>query len=301
MFTFICQSPRAEHGFIMNIMRMYHYLCRSAQNHKSSQALKRKTWETRLTVHPVCLYLCVFPYFCPRYGVSQQWYDHYLQWNQSDYPGVKNLRFAPNQVWTPDILLYNRYVVHKHQASIICCHWTPNYPVIVLLLPVPTISLMPPLSPMCWSTPAASASICLQVCVCVFLKRTQNPFLKAHQHPQSLHASKYSSAAAKQMLSSSTSTVLGWLLTSAAISLENISPFFSPCFERNIYQLVQNGRAMVSVWYPALRTEVRLLVFWRLVAGHPGEGGGRLGIHAQRRVGPAGWDRWSRPWMKTRV
>ncbi|XP_071369027.1 neuronal acetylcholine receptor subunit alpha-7-like [Centroberyx affinis] len=36
-----------------------------------------------------------------------QWYDHYLQWNQSEYPGVKNLRFTPDQVWTPDILLYN--------------------------------------------------------------------------------------------------------------------------------------------------------------------------------------------------
>ncbi|XP_024122715.1 neuronal acetylcholine receptor subunit alpha-7 isoform X2 [Oryzias melastigma] len=37
----------------------------------------------------------------------QMWYDHYLQWNQSEYPGVKNLRFSPDQVWTPDILLYN--------------------------------------------------------------------------------------------------------------------------------------------------------------------------------------------------
>ncbi|XP_051812785.1 neuronal acetylcholine receptor subunit alpha-7-like isoform X2 [Acanthochromis polyacanthus] len=37
----------------------------------------------------------------------QMWYDHYLQWNQSEYPGVKNLRFTPDQVWTPDILLYN--------------------------------------------------------------------------------------------------------------------------------------------------------------------------------------------------
>uniref|UniRef100_A0A3Q3VRB6 Uncharacterized protein n=1 Tax=Mola mola TaxID=94237 RepID=A0A3Q3VRB6_MOLML len=39
--------------------------------------------------------------------LQMQWYDHYLQWNQSEYPGVKNLRFAPSQVWTPDILLYN--------------------------------------------------------------------------------------------------------------------------------------------------------------------------------------------------
>ncbi|XP_037532853.1 neuronal acetylcholine receptor subunit alpha-7-like [Nematolebias whitei] len=39
--------------------------------------------------------------------LQMQWHDHYLQWNQSEYPGVKNLRFSPDQVWTPDILLYN--------------------------------------------------------------------------------------------------------------------------------------------------------------------------------------------------
>ncbi|XP_033837108.1 neuronal acetylcholine receptor subunit alpha-7-like [Periophthalmus magnuspinnatus] len=39
--------------------------------------------------------------------LQMQWYDHYLKWNQSDYPGVKNLRFTPDQIWTPDILLYN--------------------------------------------------------------------------------------------------------------------------------------------------------------------------------------------------
>uniref|UniRef100_A0A7N8YE34 Neuronal acetylcholine receptor subunit alpha-7-like n=1 Tax=Mastacembelus armatus TaxID=205130 RepID=A0A7N8YE34_9TELE len=39
--------------------------------------------------------------------LQMQWYDHYLQWNQSEYPGVKNLRFTPTQIWTPDILLYN--------------------------------------------------------------------------------------------------------------------------------------------------------------------------------------------------
>ncbi|KAM8825772.1 neuronal acetylcholine receptor subunit alpha-7-like isoform 1-T1 [Synchiropus picturatus] len=39
--------------------------------------------------------------------LQMHWYDHYLQWNQSEYPGVKNLRFSPDQVWTPDILLYN--------------------------------------------------------------------------------------------------------------------------------------------------------------------------------------------------
>uniref|UniRef100_A0A3Q1BHY9 Neuronal acetylcholine receptor subunit alpha-7 n=1 Tax=Amphiprion ocellaris TaxID=80972 RepID=A0A3Q1BHY9_AMPOC len=39
--------------------------------------------------------------------LRMSWFDHYLQWNQSEHPGVKNLRFTTDQVWTPDILLYN--------------------------------------------------------------------------------------------------------------------------------------------------------------------------------------------------
>ncbi|XP_048849249.1 neuronal acetylcholine receptor subunit alpha-7-like isoform X1 [Brienomyrus brachyistius] len=39
--------------------------------------------------------------------LQMHWYDHYLQWNQSEFPGVKNLRFTTDQIWTPDILLYN--------------------------------------------------------------------------------------------------------------------------------------------------------------------------------------------------
>ncbi|KAM6973120.1 neuronal acetylcholine receptor subunit alpha-7 [Aplochiton taeniatus] len=35
------------------------------------------------------------------------WTDHYLQWNTTDYPGVTNVRFPDNQIWRPDILLYN--------------------------------------------------------------------------------------------------------------------------------------------------------------------------------------------------
>ncbi|XP_062385709.1 cholinergic receptor, nicotinic, alpha 11 [Sardina pilchardus] len=39
--------------------------------------------------------------------LNMKWFDHYLKWNQTEYPGVKNLRFTTDQVWTPDILLYN--------------------------------------------------------------------------------------------------------------------------------------------------------------------------------------------------
>ncbi|XP_061107722.1 neuronal acetylcholine receptor subunit alpha-7-like [Conger conger] len=35
------------------------------------------------------------------------WTDVYLSWNPDNYPGVQTLRFPSNQVWVPDILLYN--------------------------------------------------------------------------------------------------------------------------------------------------------------------------------------------------
>ncbi|KAJ7998353.1 hypothetical protein DPEC_G00221820 [Dallia pectoralis] len=40
-------------------------------------------------------------------GLIDYWHDHYLQWNTTDYPGVNNVRFPDNQIWRPDILLYN--------------------------------------------------------------------------------------------------------------------------------------------------------------------------------------------------
>lgn len=35
------------------------------------------------------------------------WTDIYLSWDTENYPGVQNLRFPSDQIWTPDILLYN--------------------------------------------------------------------------------------------------------------------------------------------------------------------------------------------------
>ncbi|KAL3067434.1 neuronal acetylcholine receptor subunit alpha-7-like [Trematomus bernacchii] len=39
--------------------------------------------------------------------LQMYWTDIYLAWNPDNYPGVQNLRFPSNQVWVPDILLYN--------------------------------------------------------------------------------------------------------------------------------------------------------------------------------------------------
>lgn len=124
--------------------------------------------------HNGCVFLQFFLCICEEYFlniifhswscncVSQQWYDHYLQWNQSEYPGVKNLRFTPDQVWTPDILLYNRYVTYKYgcvqPVLLVIADWSLCYCPSALM-----ISLMRLLRPMCWSTPVVSVSICLQV------------------------------------------------------------------------------------------------------------------------------------------
>ncbi|KAL0121524.1 hypothetical protein PUN28_006800 [Cardiocondyla obscurior] len=36
-----------------------------------------------------------------------EWTDYNLQWNESEYGGVKDLRITPNKLWKPDILMYN--------------------------------------------------------------------------------------------------------------------------------------------------------------------------------------------------
>lgn len=104
----------------------------------------------------LCMHSFIF-HFC----ISQQWYDHYLQWNQSEYPAVKNLRFTPDQVWTPDILLYNRCGAHAHGRALLavvepetslCCS-----PAALMT------SSMPHSRPTCWWTPVATVNICLLV------------------------------------------------------------------------------------------------------------------------------------------
>ncbi|XP_063700655.1 neuronal acetylcholine receptor subunit alpha-7-like isoform X2 [Culicoides brevitarsis] len=39
--------------------------------------------------------------------LSLEWNDYNLQWNKSEYPGVKDLRITPNKLWKPDVLMYN--------------------------------------------------------------------------------------------------------------------------------------------------------------------------------------------------
>ncbi|EDL07272.1 cholinergic receptor, nicotinic, alpha polypeptide 7, isoform CRA_b [Mus musculus] len=55
--------------------------------------------------------------------LQMSWTDHYLQWNMSEYPGVKNVRFPDGQIWKPDILLYNRSSEPSRMAVHVSPFW----------------------------------------------------------------------------------------------------------------------------------------------------------------------------------
>ncbi|XP_040900214.1 neuronal acetylcholine receptor subunit alpha-7-like [Toxotes jaculatrix] len=59
------------------------------------------------------------------------WNDHYLQWNESDYPGVTNVRFPDHLIWKPDILLYNsadeRFDATVHTNIVVSSSGTCSY------------------------------------------------------------------------------------------------------------------------------------------------------------------------------
>ncbi len=52
--------------------------------------------------HNNCTYLlCIFK--------RQMWSDYRLRWNPAEYEGVAVISFPSGHLWTPDLLLYNRW------------------------------------------------------------------------------------------------------------------------------------------------------------------------------------------------
>lgn len=42
----------------------------------------------------------------------QEWNDYKLKWNPDDYGGVDTLHVPSEHIWLPDIVLYNKWVLH---------------------------------------------------------------------------------------------------------------------------------------------------------------------------------------------
>ncbi|XP_017730892.1 PREDICTED: neuronal acetylcholine receptor subunit alpha-7 [Rhinopithecus bieti] len=60
--------------------------------------------------------------------LQMSWTDHYLQWNVSEYPGVKTVRFPDGQIWKPDILLYNSSYDQQQKVLAYGMHcWSPQF------------------------------------------------------------------------------------------------------------------------------------------------------------------------------
>ncbi|KAF8566195.1 hypothetical protein P879_02807 [Paragonimus westermani] len=50
------------------------------------------------------------------------WNDSLLQWNESEYGGIKSVRIFPSQIWTPDIKLYNfadERLIEQREARVV--------------------------------------------------------------------------------------------------------------------------------------------------------------------------------------
>ena len=44
----------------------------------------------------------------------QQWKDVNLQWDPEDYGGIKKIRVPSTDIWRPDLVLYNKYVMRLY-------------------------------------------------------------------------------------------------------------------------------------------------------------------------------------------
>lgn len=42
------------------------------------------------------------------YCSFQAWINEFLQWNKTDYNGVRVVHFRPDEIWYPDITLLNK-------------------------------------------------------------------------------------------------------------------------------------------------------------------------------------------------
>ena len=51
----------------------------------------------------------------------QDWMDYQLHWNVTEYGGVESIRIHPKLIWTPDLLMYNRWVLRCCKMQICIC------------------------------------------------------------------------------------------------------------------------------------------------------------------------------------
>ncbi len=51
------------------------------------------------------------------YSPDKYWYDYKLKWNPDDYGGVDMLNIPSENIWRPDIVLYNKYSIFVERVD----------------------------------------------------------------------------------------------------------------------------------------------------------------------------------------
>ena len=49
--------------------------------------------------------------------VEQEWKDYKLKWNPEEYGGVRHLHVPSQDIWLPDIVLYNKSVARSSRPN----------------------------------------------------------------------------------------------------------------------------------------------------------------------------------------
>ncbi|XP_023224851.1 neuronal acetylcholine receptor subunit alpha-10-like [Centruroides vittatus] len=96
------RSDEQEYRLTRYLMSNYDPAVRPSQN--SSQAL-RVTFE--LALHQIIDVDERNQILTTNCWLTQKWNDVHLRWNTSDFGGINVIRIPVNQVWKPDIILYN--------------------------------------------------------------------------------------------------------------------------------------------------------------------------------------------------
>lgn len=48
-----------------------------------------------------------YPSYILKNLIMQTWQDAFLKWNPKNFDGVEQVRIPIDEIWTPDIVLYN--------------------------------------------------------------------------------------------------------------------------------------------------------------------------------------------------
>lgn len=48
--------------------------------------------------------------------VIQKWRDAFLSWNSTDYGGITEIKLRQKDIWKPDIILDNPYVLYVYRG-----------------------------------------------------------------------------------------------------------------------------------------------------------------------------------------